>query len=232
MKYLLFTLALVVAGSTALSAQKKHTVVVKSETSYEKLLPADMLYEYSEFKRGKLYYKDGGAVLRDYNFDLLSGHCLFRDKSGTVMEMAFPEQIRVVVIDSCHWYRVNERFGQVAYSKDRVDMIKCRYTKCVDVRKEGAFGGVSSTSSVTNVTSFQGSGSSIQSLSVPGEYDFEVKVEYFLKIGDVVELADAKGFRKLFPTQKSKINSILKSRKIDFDKEADIIELIKEITSR
>lgn len=230
MKYLLCTLALIVAGGISMSAQKKVTVTVKSEVPYNKLLPADMLYEYDAYQKGKLYYKDGGAVSREYNFSLLSGACLFKDKPGQELEVAFPEQIALVVIDSSRWYPVDGSFGKSIYSSQQMDLIRIRRTKCLDIRKEGAFGGMSNTAAVTNITSFRGAGGSTQTLSVPGEYDFETRIEYYLKRGDTIEYADAKGFRKLFPRQKNEINNLIKSRKLNLDKESDIIELIKVLT--
>lgn len=230
MKYFMFTLALVVATGISMSAQKKITVTVKSEMPYDKLLPADMLYEYNGYQKGKLYYKDGGVVSMEYNFNLLTGACLFKDKSGRVLEVAFPEKIALVMVDSSRWYPVEEGFGKAIYSTEQMDLIRLRKTKCLDIRKEGAFGGMSNTSAVTSITSFRGAGGGTQTLSVPGEYDFKTEVDYFIKIGDQIEFAHAKGFRKLFPKQKNEINNFIKSRKLNLDKESDIIELIKVLT--
>lgn len=225
--YLVLILA-VTAGNAA--AQQKITVNVKAETEYDKILPAEMVYEFKDFQPGKLYYMSGSVVNHNFNYNLSTKALLFKDKSDRVLEFAFPHQIRMVMIDSSYWVPLKEGLGKIVYNRDSLDLIKFRETVCTDIRKEGAFGGMSSTSAITNISSIQGSGSSRMVLAVKGEYDFETKVSYLLKIGEKIEFADAKGFRKLFPRQKNEINNFIKSRKLNLDKESDIIELIKVLT--
>lgn len=225
--YLVFILT-VTAGSVA--AQQKITVNVKTETEYDKILPSEMIYEYKDFQPGKLYYTGGNVVKHNFNYNLSTKALLFKDKSDRILEFAFPDQIKMVMIDSTYWVPLKGGLGKIVYNRDSLDLVKYRETVCTDIRKEGAFGGMSNTSAITNISSIQGSGSSRMVLAVKGEYDFETKVSYFLKIGDKIEYADAKGFRKLFPRQKNEINSLIKSRKLNLDEESDIIELIKILT--
>lgn len=231
MKHLLCTFTLILAGCLVGSAQKKITVSVKSEVTFDKVLPTDMLYEYDGFKQGKLYNKGTGMAVREYNFNLLSGNCAFKDQSGRVLEVASPELVVMVVIDGDRWYWVDDCFGKLIYKNAEVEVIKVRKTLCTDLRKEGAYGGTSSTAAITNITSFRAMGNTTHKLSILGEYDFEVKVEYFLRKGGDTEPLSAKGLRKFFPNQKNRINDFLKSRRVSQMEERDVIELVKSIAS-
>ncbi len=220
----------IVINCNFLNAQQKTTVNVQSEVQYDKIIPKEMVYEYENFKKGKLYYNSGIVADNEFNYNLVTGKLLFKDKSGRELEFAFPDKINMVLIDSTYWMSVTDGLGKVVYNEDNLVLIKYRATVCTDIRKEGAFGAASSTSAITNITSIQGSGGRRLGLLVKGEYDFEVKVIYYLIYGDKIETADAKGFRKIFPQNKKEINSVLKSKKLDLTKETDIIGLIKVLT--
>lgn len=231
MRNIFYFFILLAIGTNPLTAQKKITVDVQSETSYDKILPPDMIYEFDAFQPGSLYYKNGTVVTNNFNYNLLTCCLLFKSKDGRDLEFAFPEQLSMVMIDSCYWIPLQEGFGKIVYHKEQLDLVKYRVTKCTDIRKKDGFGGSSSTSSVTSITSFRGSGNGTVSLSVAGEYDFETEVIYFLRFGDTIDIADARGFKKIFPQNKSLISKEMKNRNLNLSKQEDIITLIHVITA-
>lgn len=229
MRKLFYSLLFLAISGFPLIAQKKITVEVKSEASYDKILPTDMIYEFNEFKPGRLYYKNGTVINKDFNYNLLTYSLMFKNKEGQNLEFAFPEQLSMVMIDSCYWVPLERGFGKIVYNEGQLDLIKYRETKCTDVRKKDGFGGSSSTSAVTSITSVRGTNSGTIPLSVIGDYDFETQVTYFLRIGDVIDIADARGFKKIFPKNKTEITEAIKTKKLNLSRQEDIITLIKII---
>lgn len=232
MKKSFYITSILLISCNLLSAQQRITVSVKSEASYDKILPPEMIYEFTEYQNGRLYYKSGTVTNNKFNYNLITNALLFKNKAGNELELAFPEQVTMVMIDSCYWVPINNGFGKIIYNKDSLDLIKYRKTNCTDIRKEGAFGGVSSTSAVTSITSIQGAGNTKQTLTVIGEYDFEVALTYYLKKDEMEVIADTKGFKKIFPQNKNIINGLIKSKNLDLSKEKDIIELINLLTKK
>ena len=226
-----YIILLLLASCTILSGQKKATVTVKSESSYEQLLPGDMIYEFSEFAPAKLYFDNKGIAEHQVNYNLVSGALLFKDKSGRVLEYTYPDQIKTFVIRDTFWVGLKEGFGRIVYSTDNIDIIKYRRTECTDIRKEGAFGGVSPTSSSTSYSTLQGGGGKSYNLSTPGEYDFEVKVFYYIRRNDEVLPVSVKNLKKLFPGKKNAVSGIMKTRRLDLTKEKDIISLVRLVSS-
>lgn len=233
MRKILYFLIILAVTCNSLPAQKKLTVKVESATSYEKILPPDMLYEFAEFKPGRLYYKDGSVVNNHFNYSLIGNAFLFKNSAGTQMELTNPQQLSMFLIDSCFWIPIRDGFGKIIYHKDNLDLIKYRTTKCTNIKQEGAFGTTTNSASITNITSFQGSGNAQTQLSVLGEYDFEVQVTYFIKTDDnTLEQADARGFKKLFPQSKDLITQEIKKEKLNLSKEEDILKLIHTLPLR
>ncbi|MEG0892039.1 MAG: hypothetical protein RSC28_08965 [Bacteroidales bacterium] len=230
MKRTAYILFIFLFGCNLLFAQQKTTVKVKSEITYDKILPLEMMREFNDYKDGCVYYKNGSVTNSSFNYNLFTGAILFKNKDGKELELAFPEHITMVMIDNSYWVPINGGFGKIIYNKDSLDLIKFRATRCTDIRKEGAFGSVSSTSAISSVSSIQSSSNnSRQPLAVVGEYDFEVEVTYFIKMGDNIVEANVKGIKKIFPKSKNIISNIIKSNNFNLSNEKDIIELLKSL---
>lgn len=232
MKHLICTLLLIAAGLNNLPAQKKITMKGTAGTSYNQMLPPDMLCEYTTFKPGKLIYKNGSVTKSEFNYDLTTNSLLFKSNTGEALAFAFPEQITMVQIDSTIWIPLQQGFGKIIYSKGNFHLVKYRTTVCTGMKKEGAFGTNSNTSSITSISSVTGGDNMARTLSISGEYDFETKVHYYLKKGEDQEYANQKGFKKLLPDSKDAIGTILKANKLNFNKEEDLIKFIKLLNIR
>lgn len=215
--------------SEAYSQQKK-TVVVKSDsnTAYEQILPPEMVYAYAgDFPSGRLYYKDGKVGDYNLNYHLVTQKAIFKSKNGQILEFAYPEHIKGFMIGEEFWTPVGEGFGLIVYHSDAgIDLIRYSHTECTDVRKEGAFGAASPTAAISNVSSLQTSDGTHRMLT-KGEYDFEVKVDYYLSVNGSVFPADAKGFKRAFPSKKKEISEYLKDKRLNLSKEEDIVNLVK-----
>jgi len=217
-------LILLLFGSVSFG-QQKATIIIKGEDKLEKVLPQEMMYSFSEFSDAKLYLKDGSINSTRININLYTNDILFWNSKNQVMVLSNPEEVTKIVVGDVDWLPVAETFGEVIYSKSSYLLLRAKKTTTSELRKEAGYGGMSSTSSVRSVTSMNTSYRSAEILPV-GEYDFETKTSYYISVDANNTIADARGFKKTFSTYKKEIDDFVKTGKINFKTEKDIISML------
>lgn len=201
-----------------LYSQQRETIVVKGEAYLESELPREMLYSFTEFKEATLIRKDGVENQTRINLNLFTGDILFLSPGNQVLVLAYPKDVDRIKIGDDLWLPVEETFGEVINHMDEISLVKVKKTRITDTRRESGFGGMSSTTSTRSITQFTANNHGQVALPL-GEYDFETSVTYRLFDGSRMIIADAKGFRKLFPAKKKEINAYLKANDVDFKNE-------------
>jgi hypothetical protein len=212
---------------TAVSAQKRATVVAKGETYLEGVLPNDMLYAFGEFREAMLIRKDGVENKTRININLFTGDILFLSPGNQILVLAYPDDVDRILIDKSIWLPIENSFGEVLNTEDKYSIIRIKKTRITDTRRESGFGGMSSTTSTRAVTAFTPDNHGQVALPL-GEYDFETASSFRLVAGTQKVIADAKGFRKIFSDKKKSINSYLKENDVDFKNEADVIDFFRK----
>lgn len=212
-------------------AQKTITVLAKGETSLEGVLPPDMLYSFSAYKDATLIRKDGTENATRINFNLFTGDILFLTPANQILVLAYPDELEEIDIEGDVWLPIEGFFGEVIESAGSVSLVRLKKTRITDTRRESGFGGMSSTTSTKSVTAFAADNRGNVALPV-GEYDFETAVSFRLttKSGRII-VANAKGYRKVFPEKKKQIKEYLKTNPVDFKSEQDHARLINWIKS-
>ena len=229
---ILLSFILISLFSCSLIAQNKKIIHLKSETTYDQILPLSMLYENEEFKKGRLYYDDGGIVNRDFNYNLVTGTLVYKSNIGAILDVGLQDKIMMVLLDSCYFYPIKAGLGKVVYSIGDIELIQNKQTSLTNFKKEGAYGSVSSTTSIASISTVTGPNTGTKQLFVPGEYTFETKTIFYFKRGNDIMTADTKGLRKLFPDKRKEIDLLLKANKPDWKDKDYIVALLKDITNQ
>lgn len=213
-----------------LFGQQRVTIVAKGETFIESILPKDMMYSFEEFRDANLIRKDGLENETKININLFTGDILFLSPGNQILVLAYPKELERIVMGNSLWLPVEETFGEVIFSKGDISLVRVKKTRITDTRRETAFGGMSSTVSTKSVTAFSADNRGHVAIPV-GEYDFETETTYRLSDGARMVSADAKGFRKVFSKNRKELNSYIKSNRVDFKNEKDLMDLIQKSTS-
>jgi hypothetical protein len=213
-----FTIIAFIFCIPLLFSQQRETVVVKGEAYLESELPREMLYSFTEFREATLIRKDGVENQTRVNLNLFTGDILFLSPANQVLVLAYPKDVDRIKIGSDLWLPVEDTFGEVINRIDEISLVKVKKTRITDTRRESGFGGMSSTTSTKAITQFSANNQGQVALPL-GEYDFETSVTYRLFDGSRMIIADAKGFRKLFPAKKKEIKAYLKANDVDFKNE-------------
>jgi len=210
-----------------LFSQQRETIVVKGEAYLESELPREMLYSFNEFREAILIRKDGVENQTRINLNLFTGDVLFLSSGNQILVLAYPKDIDRIKIGDDLWLPVEETFGEVINHVDEIFLVKVKKTRITDTRRESGFGGMSSTTSTRSITQFTANNHGQVALPL-GEYDFETSVTYRLSDGSRMIIADAKGFRKLFPAKKKEIKAYLKANDVDFKNETHLKVLMEK----
>lgn len=217
-------LILLLLGSIA-SGQQKATIVIKGEDSLEKVLPAEMMFAFSEFTPAKVCMKDGTVNTTKININLYTNEVLFWNGNNQVLVLSNPEDVQKIMVGDATWLPVDDTFGEIVYSKDSLSILRAKKTSTSELRKESGYGGTSATSSVRSVTSMSTDARTSSILPV-GEYDFETETLFFILGDSKTTPADARGFKKVFSAYKKEIDTFIKTNKTSFKTEKDIISLL------
>lgn len=216
---------------SVLQGQQRITIVAKGETTLESALPAEMLYAFDGFKDARLIQKNGNENDTRININLITKDILFLTKGNQILVFAFPEELEKIIIGDREWIPVDGNYGEVIVKDNSKALVRVKNTRITDTRKEGGFGFASSTSSVTSVTSFVSDVGKIGAPLAVGEYDFETTTLIKLLVGGKTINADANGFKKAFPEKKKAITSYLKTNRINFKDDAEVIDFMKKCIS-
>ena len=117
---------------------------------------------------------------------------------------------------------VKTGFGLVLAQKGLRSLSVKKNIIAKDPPKKGAYGSRSETTAITQYNSISSSGTEIL---LPVEVELRTSLTYYLVEGTKVNIATKKNFLKMFSNHKKTIEEYLKTNKINFDKEEDLIQL-------
>ena len=224
----LFTLLLFLICFGAVSlGQQRITIVARGETTLESALPREMLYAFDQFTEAKIIMKDGTENDTRININLISKDILFLTRGNQILVLAFPEEVKTILVESSVWVPVGGTFAETILNEGEASLLRAKQTRITDTRKEGGFGFSSSTSSVTSVTSYVSDVGKISEPLAVGEYDFETTIRYTLLKDSKTYTADSKGFLKVYPAKKKEIKNYLKNNPVDFKNEQELMKFLK-----
>ena len=215
-----------------LSAQDREVITVSSNDNIAELISEDKQYIFPEFTSGRVIYKTkrpvGGGKL---NYNLLFGEMVFIDPANEIFALEDVKDILMVVIDNRRFYpHRNEEFTEELFeTTSEVQLhIKREFTIISD-GKEGAYGLSFSAASISHYSHVDAQGSSRQQLAIKENMLVQRKNTYYLvgKNDKHKLIKGVKTFQELFPKQKKQIESFVKEHNISFNKEEDLMNLIK-----
>lgn len=214
-----------------LNAQKNKWTVHAGE-SIKDVLGDSVIYRYSQFKDGVVFYKDGKFSRAPLNFNSITGDMEFISSSKDTLAIANEASIKYLTIQADTFY-FDKVFIEVIHSNATAKLGRLEIIKLTDIKKEGAFGQMSSTSSISTVSNLYNDNKSFysnsQSYTLTERTDLSLQKESFFFIGDDMNNflpAAKRNVDKLFSKKTSTLQPFIKENKIAFNKEDDLVELI------
>jgi hypothetical protein len=224
MKNLLLFLCPFLLFSTVLFAQDDELIRVKAGTKVSDYFPPGEKYRFQDFTGGMLVLKNGLASPARFNYNFLSGEMDFL-KSGDTLSIINKKDISYIAIAQDTFYYKDGYIELIAGGPVKVG--KTRYVRLKDIERKGALGMTDRNSSIDTYSSVPSPGNLFE--LIPNEdWVLEKKTDYYLSaaINDFVFFTK-NNVMKLFPQKKKAIMEYLKSNKVNFRSQDDLLVLAK-----
>ena len=184
-----------------------------------------------QFTDGIIKMKDGNLAGGKLNYNTVVDEMQFIGDKNEIMSVADPTVIAQVAIgDRKFYYLKNYFFELVAdgnillYSRIHVKRFE---------EKVGAYGGTSSTSSITSVSSYTSDGGNLTKLSPGVKVSLQTEVIYYIAINGKYKLVLTRNdLFKLFPANKDLIKQEMDKENIQFDSVDSFKKIIDWINTK
>jgi hypothetical protein len=218
--FLMFSLLLFI--NIHLSAQKNETVTVKAGTRVVDNFPVLIRYNYPQFSTGEILFKNGSSSSKKLNYNFLIDEVEFIQSGDTLAFLKKKDISRIVVEQDTFLYD-NGYLKIISGGPVKVGLRQ--YYKLQEILKKDGYG-TASAASATNSYSVLPSDGYYRKQIVDKEMVFQKTREYYLSVStnDFV-LFRKKAMMKLFPEKTDEIQQYLKSNKVDFNSETDLLRL-------
>ena len=212
------------------SVPQDSSFVVNAGTRIDEAIPAKDLFEYPEFKIGKIFFRDGKLVEVRMNYNRFTDEMFFIKSTGDTLILDNEETIRLINIEKDSFY-FNKGFILLAQSNNSVKLGVKHGFRLADKRKSVSYDGMSSISSVQNIRSIEEAGARHR-LVAKEQIVLFATVYYYL--GDQFSHflpANQKNLTKLFPGCSGELKKYCNKNRIDFEKKPDLENLLSFVDS-
>jgi hypothetical protein len=185
---------------------------------------------FPRFEEGLVIFKNGVRSTASLNYDMMQQQMLFLQADSTVMAIANPLDIIVMIISERRFVPVSSKgvFYEEIKAGEGSFFVE-RIAKMLSQGKAAAYGGYSQTQSSTSFNSWQDTGTgSYSKLKVDEKFSLNVRTTYYLQSGNSYKrFSSDKTLGKLFKGNESKIETFAKEQSINFSKTDDIARIVE-----
>ncbi|HAM11662.1 MAG: hypothetical protein A2X05_16700 [Bacteroidetes bacterium GWE2_41_25] len=203
-----------------MQAQYYKRITVEAGTRVIEKFPPYERYLYPRFTDGQVFMKTGVVSPASLNYNLLLGEIEFVQDRDTLV-IARKKDVNIVTIDQDTFIYKTTYLKLIHSGTVKV----CLRDKIVlkDIVKKGAMGTANRTSSVDSYSSLPLDGK-IYELVPADDMEFQRSPEFYIlnSSGELVEFRK-KNILNLYPDSEAEIQKYLKSNKVNFDSQEDIL---------
>jgi len=220
-----FFLAIAMGWVYVYSYAQNDQWTVKGGEAIEKALGDSVVYRYPQFMPGLVYFRDGRVSHAPLNLNFVNGEMQFIASSKDTLAIANPVTIKYITIQSDTFY-FDKVYIELIHGNTTAKLGKREIIKLSDIRKEGAYGQMSSTSAINTTTTYYSNNQPYKLTEKSAEMLHKETVFY---IGDSFNNflpAVKKNIHKMFNSKMSGVETFMKENKIVLNKENDLMKLI------
>jgi hypothetical protein len=204
------------------SAQIAETVTVKAGTALLDYFSKKEIYLNPEFQTGKIFLKTNVFSEKKLNYNYLNGEIEFLDKSDTLL-IINKEDLKSIVIAQDTFYHDHGYIRQIRNEYPKIGLKE--FFEFKEIQRKDPYGVMSSGSSSISYQSLSTDGN-FYKLTLNQDIIFERKKLYYISSSDSEFVYFLKkNVFKLFPKHKGEIKEFLKTNKIKFESEEELLKL-------
>ena len=173
-------------------------------------------YLLPKFTDGIIKMKDGNVAGGKLNYNTVIDEMQFITDKNELLSVADPSAVVQVVIGDRNFYYLKNYFFELV-SDGNILLFSRIHVKRFE-EKIGAYGGTSSTSSITSVSSYTSDNGTLTKLSAGVKVSLQTEVIYYIMVNGKYKLVLTKNdLFKLFPANKDLIKQEMDKQNIKFD---------------
>lgn len=185
---------------------------------------------FPQFEKGTVVFKNGSRTPALLNYNMLQEEMLFQDANSTVMVLANPVDILVVIIGEQRFSPISSKgiFYQEIQAGNGSFFVQHK-AAMLSEGKAAAYGGYSQTSSITAYGSlYNAESGTVYNLNINEKFKLKIDNFYYILSGkNYKKFNNAKSLGKLFKGNESKIEQFAKEQSINFNKIEDITRIVE-----
>jgi hypothetical protein len=222
MKKTLTIIALVIFILSSLHGQYFKAITVESGTPVYEKFPLGVRYLYPQFTDGEVVMRTGTVSSSKLNFNLLLGELEFISNKDTLM-IARKKDLNIVTV-SQDTFIYRSGYLKLIHSGIVKVLVRDKY-KLTDIVKKGAMGAPNRNSAIDSYTAIP-TDKQLLALVPSEDLVFRRTLEFYILTsdGDLVDFRK-KNIMELYPKNENEIQKFLKTNKINFEEQADVIKL-------
>jgi len=208
------------------AAQNRLVVEATSGEDLSNKVSTQMQFLFPEFTNGEVFYR-GNKGSGKMNYNMLLGEMQFLE-NNQVQTLANVKDVVVVNIDNRRFYPFNDKEFTEELMVAGVYRLRVRRKGNVASHaKKGAYGTMTSTSSITSYSSISGD-NRMYDLTVKEQVLISLNSFYYLvgTNGKHVQIKNIKTFTKQFSAHRAQIEAFAKEHNIQFDNEDNLRTLL------
>lgn len=218
-------LLMIVGMYTSTASAQRESYTVRPGENANVTLPSSVKFKYGTFRRGTVFFRDGTASSASLDYNRLSGEMQFISPNGDTMTLANEGTIQQIVVDKDTFY-YDKGYLQLVAANAYAKLAKKEMLTIGDTKKAGGYGGVSSTSAISTISTLPVNGQPTN-LTVQKEITLNNQTTFF--IGNSYNRflpATKKNVLRLFGKNQNQLELYLKENKTTFNNEEDLKALL------
>lgn len=220
MKKIVIALLLIVVSAAAFSQTITDRIYVKGD--WREIM--NTIYLYPNFKPGMILFKNGQRFYKPINFNRFISTIEYLEKNDTLL-LADESAINAIIVDS-DVFLFTPACVRTIYN-GKVKLFKYEKSKMGDIQKTGAFGVPNSTTSMQTIDKIDSYQRSFP-LDIQESVIVSRAITYLIETPDHQYVpASKKNFLKANSRNESQIKAYIDEHKINFNKENDLLQLVK-----
>ena len=209
------------------AAQSTEQIVVKAGDDIAAGFSPNGFFRFPEYMDGSFTLKDGTKSNARFNYNIVSGEMHFIGPNSDTMILSQPEIIDIIYVGNTPFV-YNKGYIELVGHNDMVNLGK-KITVRWQTESIGAYGMAAPTGSIDHFKQII-AGNSYHKLSLSQNFVFTKRISYWLiDKSNIAVQANRKNFLKLYtPDKQGNIEEYIKKNNVNFDKEDQLIQLIKQ----
>ncbi|EMR04437.1 hypothetical protein [Cesiribacter andamanensis] len=220
--YAIFTLCFIGYAT----AQNQESLTVEVGNDIQKTL-GEHVYRFPAFKSGTVYFRNGKSTMASLNLNMLLEEMQFLDARKDTLAIVDPSAIDRIEIGLVTFIYKEAYLEILEVYDSKVALAIQRKIKVSDRQKEGGYGQQTSSSSISSISTHSANNNLHYNLKVNENLLISKEQKFFIvDQGGSAKVANKANILKAFSDNRKNIAEYMKTKKIDFNKQEDIEDLL------